>query len=405
MAKPLTVKTIENLKPGSSRREIPDGEVRGLYLQIFPSGKASWAFRYRFGGRTRKLTLGASPEIGLKDARDLARKAHLRVAGGEDPGETKKASRTASHAPANRDLVEKVAAQFLMRHVKPLRPATLRDVTRILDKEIVPVWRGRRLSEITKDDVHKLLDSIVDRPAPVYANRVLAWLKGMCNWAVGRGIISANPCAGIKATTVEVARDRTLSDAELMAVWRAAQELGQPYTEFTQLLILTGQRRNEVARLPWREIDLDAKLWTLPKERAKNKRENQIPLSDPVIAILRGLPRIADSEFVLTISGDRPMTAFTLIKQRLDARMPPDTPGWVLHDFRRTVATGMAKLGIYLPVIEKLLNHVSGSFAGIVGIYQRHSFADEKRAALDAWAAHVEALVTGVPAGNIVEFK
>jgi hypothetical protein len=208
MAKPLTVKAVENLKPTSCRREVPDGAVSGLYLQIFPSGKASWAFRYRFEGRPRKLTLGASPEIGLKDARDLARKAHLAVSSGQDPGETKKAAREALHVPANRDLIEKVAAQFLARHVKPLRPATLRDVTRIMNKEIVPVWRGRRLSQIDKDDIHELLDSIVDRPAPVYANRVLAWLKGMCNWANGRGIISTNPCAGIKAPTAEVARDR-----------------------------------------------------------------------------------------------------------------------------------------------------------------------------------------------------
>jgi integrase len=160
-----------------------------------------------------------------------------------------------------------------------------------------------------------------------------------------------------------------------------------------QLLILTGQRRNEVAQLPWREIDLDAKLWTLPKERAKNKRENQIPLSDQVIAILRSLPRIEGSEFVLTISGDRPMTAFTLIKEWLDALMPADTPPWVLHDVRRTVASGMARLGINLPVIEKLLNHVSGSFAGIVGVYQKHSFADEKRVAMDMWAQHLAGIV------------
>ena len=110
MSKALTVKAIENFKPGASRREVPDGDVRGLYLQIFPSGKASWAFRYRFGGRTRKLTIGASPEIGLKDARDLARAAHLQIASGEDPGAAKQAARTATKALPARDMVEKVAA-------------------------------------------------------------------------------------------------------------------------------------------------------------------------------------------------------------------------------------------------------------------------------------------------------
>jgi Arm DNA-binding domain len=132
----LTVKAIENLKPGAARREIPDGEVRGLYLQIFPSGKASWAFRYRFNGRTRKLTIGASPEIGLKDARDLARAAHLRIAGGEDPAALKQAVKIATRTPVDRDLVEKVAAQFLARHVKNLAAATRIETGRIIAKGV-----------------------------------------------------------------------------------------------------------------------------------------------------------------------------------------------------------------------------------------------------------------------------
>src|ERR1700730_10068459 len=153
MAKALTVKAIENFKPGASRREIPDGEVRGLYLQIFPSGKASWAFRYRFGGRTRKLTIGASPEIGLKDARDLARKAHLQIASGEDPGAAKQATRTATKAPPGRDMVEKVAAQFLARHIDGLAPATIRGAKLILTKEIIPAFRRQRLSEIERPEI------------------------------------------------------------------------------------------------------------------------------------------------------------------------------------------------------------------------------------------------------------
>ena len=158
------------------------------------------------------------------------------------------------------------------------------------------------------------------------------------------------------------------------------------------LLILTGQRRNEVAALTWRELDLDAKLWTLPAARAKNGIEHQIPLSHSAVEILRTCPRIVNSDFVFSVNGRNPMRAFYLTKRRIDALMPAETAPWVMHDVRRTVASGMAKLGINLPVIEKLLNHVSGSFAGIVGVYQRHSFADEKRAAMDAWAQHVAAM-------------
>jgi integrase len=402
MSKALTVKAIENFKPGASRREVPDGEVRGLYLQIFPSGKASWAFRYRFGGRTRKLTIGASPEIGLKDARDLARAAHLQIASGEDPGAAKQAARTATKALPARDMVEKVAAQFLARHVKNLAAATRIEVGRIIAKEILPTFRGRRLSEIKRPDVIEWLDGIVDRPAPIAANRALGWLKGLCNFAIERGIMEVSPIAGIKPPAPETARDRVLSDDELKAVWEAADALEPVYAGFIKLLILSGQRLREVSEMEWKEIDLDARLWTLPGMRAKNSIEHAIPLSDQAVEILKALPRIAGSAFVFTINGRNPIRGTHLVKRRIDKLAPP-MPSWVLHDIRRTVASGMARLGINLPVIEKLLNHVSGSFAGIVGVYQRHSFADEKRAAMTAWARHVEAIVSGETAANVVE--
>ena len=402
MSKALTVKAIENFKPGASRREVPDGDVRGLYLQIFPSGKASWAFRYRFGGRTRKLTIGASPEIGLKDARDLARAAHLQIASGEDPGAVKQAARTDTKALPARDIVEKVAAQFLARHVKNLAAATRSEAGRIIAKEILPNFRGRRLSEIKRPDVIEWLDAIVDRPAPIAANRALGWLKGLCNFAVERGVLDVSPIAGIKPPAAETARDRVLSDDELKAVWEAADALEPVYAGFIKLLVLTGQRLREVSEMEWKELDLDAKLWTLPAARAKNSIEHSIPLSDQTIEILKALPRIAGSDFVFTINGRNPIRGTHTVKRRIDTLAMP-MPPWVLHDIRRTVASGMARLGVNLPVIEKLLNHVSGSFAGIVGVYQRHSFSDEKRAAMQAWARHVEAIVTGETAANVVE--
>jgi integrase len=402
MSKALTVKAIENFKPGASRREVPDGDVRGLYLQIFPSGNASWAFRYRFGGRTRKLTIGASPEIGLKDARDLARAAHLQIASGEDPGAVKQAARTDAKAVPARDMVEKVAAQFLARHVKNLAAATRIEVGRIVAKEILPTFRGRRLSEIKRPDVIEWLDGIVDRPAPIAANRALGWFKGLCNFAVERGVLDVSPIAGIKAPAPETPRDRVLSDDELQAVWEAADALEPVYAGFIKLLILSGQRLREVSEMEWKEIDLEAKLWTLPGVRAKNSIEHSIPLSDQTVEILKALPRIAGSDFVFTINGRNPIRGTHLVKRRIDTLAPP-MPPWVLHDIRRTVASGMARLGVNLPVIEKLLNHVSGSFAGIVGVYQRHSFADEKRAAMTAWARHVQAIVTGEAQANVVE--
>jgi integrase len=143
----------------------------------------------------------------------------------------------------------------------------------------------------------------------------------------------------------------------------------------------------------WAELDLEQRLWTLPPERVKNNQPHEVPLSDAAIALLKSLPRIQGSPYVLTTNGETPASNYGKNKRRLDALLPPEMPAWRLHDLRRTVASGMARLGINLPVIEKVLNHSSGSFAGIVAVYQRHSFADEKRKALDAWADLVVSLV------------
>jgi len=154
------------------------------------------------------------------------------------------------------------------------------------------------------------------------------------------------------------------------------------------VLILTGQRRNEVAEMRWQKIDFEKRLWTLPKWRCKNDVEHVVPLSTAAITILNGLPKVASSGgFVFTTNGESPISGFARAKDRLGAALL-DMPAWTLHDIRRTFASGMARLGVNLPVIEKLLNHVSGSFAGVVGVHQRHSFADEKRAAMDTWARH-----------------
>jgi integrase len=196
---------------------------------------------------------------------------------------------------------------------------------------------------------------------------------------------------------------RDLSDDELKAVWQASEAIGWPFGPLVQLLILTGQRRGEIAGMRWGEIDLDARKWTLPAMRSKNGIEHQIPLSEPALAILRGLPKVG-GKYVFTISGAAPVKGFDGAKKRLDALLPPDMQQWVLHDLRRTFASGCARLGVDLHVVEKCLNHTSGSFAGIVSVYQRHDFAGEKCACMQAWGRFIEALVSGEQAGNVVEF-
>jgi integrase len=398
----LTIRSVEAIKPGPVRQEIPDSFLPGLYLIQQPSGAKSWAVRYRHQGTPRKLTLGAYPALGLKDARQLAGKALRGVAEGRDPGREKILARA-----AKADSVDRTVEDFLERHVRRSnRPRTAQETERLLRQHVLPRWRGRMVHEITRRDVLDALDRVVDGGAPIAANRVLAAVRKFFNWCVARDILAASPCAGVKPPTAERARDRVLSDDELRLVWQAADKLGGTFGPLVKLLALTGQRRDEVAGLRWDELDLDARLWTLRPARTKNNQPHEVPLSKAALAVLKNVPHVAASPFVFTTNGGAsPASGYSKNKRRLDALLPGDMPSWRLHDLRRSCASGMARLGINLPVIEKVLNHASGSFAGIVGVYQRHSFANEKRAALEAWGNFVSALVESKPASKVVRLR
>jgi integrase len=394
MARVLTTRTVETIKPGTERGEIPDAAMPGLRLVVQPSGAKSWAVRYRHYGRTRKLTIGSYPAIDLKSARALASKALRAVAEGRDPGQER---------TARPDTVEAIAQQFVELHCnRSNRARTAQETARLLDLHVLPRWRNRLVRDITRRDVLEVLDRVVDGGRPIAANRVLSAVRKMCNWAVARDILASSPCAGVKPPSAERPRDRVLTDPELAAVWRAADKLGGPFATLVKLLVLTGQRRDEVAGMRWSEINLDDRLWTLPRERTKGNKVHEVALSKLAIEILTVLPRIGDSDYVVTTSGEAPVSGYSKGKRRLDALLPPDMQPWRLHDIRRSVASGMARLGINLPVIEKVLNHTSGSFAGIVGVYQKHEFADEKRDALERWGRHVLGLEHRPKRGNVV---
>jgi integrase len=392
----LTARTIEVLKPGTARREIADRLMPSLYLILQPSGAKSWAVRYRHHGTTRKHTLGPYPAIDLKAARELAGKALRAVAEGRDPGHEKHAR--------NLDTVEAVARQFIEQCKRVNRPDAARATERLLELHVLPRWRRRLARDITRRDVLGVLDRVVESNKPIAANRTLAAVRKMFNWAVSRDILAASPCVGVKPPSAERSRDRVLTDVELRNVWLAADAVGGPFGAMVKLLILTGQRRTEVAKMQWAEIDLNERLWRLPPSRTKNNRAHEVALSDAAAAILTALPRIGD-RFVLTTTGKTAATGYSVHKRKLDALLPPGMVAWTLHDLRRTAASGMARLGVALPTIEKLLNHQSGSFAGIISVYQRHSFADEKRRAAGVWATFVVDLVSDNPRQNVIRLS
>ncbi len=418
----LTDLLIKKLALPKQRREVPDGKIGGLYLVAQPSGAKSWAVRYRIDGAPRKLTLGAYPTLDLATARRRAQEALGEIAGGKDPAAVKQASRAAARAEreAQIDRVERVVEQFVERHAKP-NTSDWRETERMLVKEVVGRWKDWRLSQITRAHVHEMLDEIIDRGAPVRANRVFAQLRKMCRWAISRGVIDRSPCDGMTAPSVETRRDRVLSDREVRLAWEAFESIGWPFGPIGKLLLLTGARRDEVASMGWREIDLSGQTWTLPKERSKNKRPHEIPLSGAAVEIIKALPRIeGKAGLVFSTTGETAVSGFSRAKAAIDAAIlealqseaesagvdlanvkAPDR--WTLHDLRRTVATNLQKLGVRLEVTEAVLNHVSGTRAGIVGVYQRHEYAAEKRAALNAWGRYLGALISGEAPANVVE--
>ncbi len=402
MTKAFTSRMIEAAKPDSSRRrEVPDPALSGLYLVIQPSGAKSWALRYRFAGKPAKLTLGRWPVMGLAEARAAASEALEKIERGKNPAAEKKATKAARIEAqlAERDKIKTLVGEFDKRHLSKLNSG--RVVRRELDRHVVELWGERDIHEISKRDVIDLLDGIADSGRAVTANRVRAYLNKFFNWCVERDVLALNPATGVKPVVKETSRDRVLSDNEIRWFWQACEAEGFPWGPFGKVLLLTGQRLGEVAAMT--DAEITGETWHLTAERTKNKRAHDVPLSAAVVDILADVSRIKDRDgklrFIFTTTGASPVSGFFKAREHLASAMERiaaqergeavEIPRWTFHDLRRTAATGMARLGIPVRITEAVLNHVSGTGAGIVAVYQRHDYADEKRAALEAWARQV----------------
>lgn len=305
------------------------------------------------------------------------------------------------------ETVAAVVADFLEKHSRAKGRRSADEVERLFEKHVLPAWGRRQIGDISRKDVVARLSEIASE-TPVQANRVLANVRKMFNWAIGQDIVQANPAYRVPAPGKETSRDRVLNSSEIKAFWEAAGSLGYPFAPVLRLLLLTAQRREEVGGMRNGELDFDRGIWVVPRERAKNGIANLVPLTSAVAGILKGLPRKpGKAGYVFTTTGKTSVSGWTKAKARLDAAMAAslrkngilaegeEVEHWVLHDLRRTATTLMARCKVAPHVIEAVINHKSGKVSGVAAVYNVYEYEEEKRSALEVLSGEVERVAGG----------
>ena len=394
----LTKSAIDALPTPQSDVVYWDVGFPGFGVKVTPKGRKVFIVLYRTGGagsKLRKYTIGPYGRVTLHQARVAAQKVFAAKLEGRDPAAEKREAKRRVVADRVEDLLESFIAQRLSQN------RSAGEISRLLRREVGKAWTGRSIHEISKRDVVEVISAIEQRGAPVAANKTLKSIKTFLRWCVGRAVLDQSPAEGVPLPAKEVARDRVLDDQELAQVILAARKIGGPYGGIVELLALTGQRREEVARLTWEELDLEQRVWTIPKSRTKNAKEHVVHLSEQSMAVLKRADK--RGPFVFSLLGTKPFQEFSRAKPELDQLS--GVTGWRLHDLRRTCVSGMARLGVAPHVADKILNHQAGTISGVAAVYQRHEFLAERQAALDLWGAHIGQLLREISQDRRMDLK
>jgi integrase len=443
----LTDAACRKFKPHANRRRIRDTGSQGLFLIVQPTGRKSFQMRVRAPtGRIGKLTLGRfdpnvelenEPVVGqpltLAAARLLAAQVRQQLALGQDPIANHKANKERARATSVTDAANTFAAAARAYIAEYAKPKTRRwwETAKLLglhpaDLTLIPGglaarWAEKPVDKIDSHDCWTVVDEAKRVGIPgrsvrnhgqsdARARAMGTALSALFGWLLRQRRVRANPCANLDRPSAAT-RDRVLSPDEIRWFWQACSTVDaphgpaapRPFQPCFRLLLLTGCRVNEVAGMLRDELSADLATWTLPGSRTKNKRAHVVPLPPLARELIAGM--VGRHDLVFTTTGHSPPGGWVRAKRRLDATMLQlarnergghvTIPPWRLHDLRRTAVTGMAELGIRPDVIELVVNHVSGHRGGIAGVYNRSELLGERKAALERWSAHVEALATG----------
>lgn len=405
------------LPSGSTRAYLWDDQLKGFGVMVTPAGARSYLVQYRIGGRgapTRRYTIGrhGSPwtaDTARERARDLLEMVRKKI-DPLDADRAKLAEAAASKEDADRYALVTYSEMFIRRHAEARNLRSASDIRATFKRDIIPHLGAKSIRSIRRSEVQACLDLVGERSGSA-ANKAHKWLHKLFAFAVNRGDVPASPMTGMDKPHQEGKRSRVLKGGELVTVWQAAGDVGEPWAALVRLLILTGQRLREVARMDWAELDLEAARWIIPGARTKNKRDHLVPLSPQVVALLRSIAANPPKRGpVLTTNGTAPIAGFSKAKKRLDEKvqgriaeaaggsgnLPMPLEPWVLHDLRRSTSTGCQALGFPKEHVHAAINHRSGGKRDALSeTYMLYEYHEEKTAVFNAWARHVEALVGG----------
>lgn len=370
----LTDTFVRALRPTDKRFIIYDAALPGFGVRVATSGAISWVLLTRVLGRRKRITLGTYPAYTLSQAREAARQTLASIEKG-----------TFQRTPRNLSFSEALS-DWYQREQKANKSFT--QVQQTMALHVTPHLGKYQLNQITKADLIRVIDQVADKGKLTQANRVRAFLVRFFTWSQQRDLIETSPATRLPKPAPETTRDRVLNTGELRQVWVASSQLGYPFGAIIKLLILTAQRRDEVAGMRWSELDLAQSRWTIGKDRSKNDKAHIVHLSPPAVAILKQIPKRDDSDFVFTTTGKSQVSGFSKAKRSLDHKS--GVQQWRLHDLRRTAATIMAENLMTPPVVvDRILNHVSGAVKGVAAIYQRGEYLEARMSALNDLGAFI----------------
>jgi integrase len=383
----FTDKYVNALKPREKRYEV--GESGGLYIRVAPSGKKTWVYKYWLEGRWRRMTIGEYPSWTLAEARKEAAKGKTARDKGEDPAQAKQDEKKARKTAPT---VKEFGEEYIDRWAKPNKKSW-KDDERTLTKDVYPVIGKMKLASVKRRDIVRVVDKIKDRGAEVQANRTLACVRRMFNFAVERGVIETTPASHIKATR-EKARDRVLTRAEIKTLLSAIQktELWLGTKVALELILRTAQRPGEVRQMEKHEVNAEEKVWIIPAEKSKNGLAQVVPLTDKTLQLIDQANALSPSSWSIPspFHEGSPLSEYGLAQgiRRIveDIEMERTTP----HDLRRTAATIISELGFNRLIVDKILNHKDQTMGGV---YDRHSYDKEKRMALEAWERELNSVL------------